>query len=71
VSKSKSENWGHSAIYLGIGIVALSLIVIWFYTVNGSEPPAGRTTNTMLFGVPVGVVVIIMGIMKTSRERRR
>jgi hypothetical protein len=70
-SQSKDENWGPSAIYLGIGLAVLSLIFIGWSMISQTEPPAGRSTTLVFFGVPAGLVVIIIGAVKTYRDQRR
>jgi uncharacterized membrane protein len=69
-SKSKDENWGPSAIYLGIGLAVLSLIFIGWSIISQTEPPAGRNTTLVLFGVPAGIILIIIGAVKTFRDQR-
>lgn len=70
-AESKSENWGPSVIYLGIGLGALSLIVIWWSAISESDPAAGRPATLMVVGIPAGVVLIIIGAVKTVRDKRR
>ena len=70
-SKSKKENWGPSAIYFGIGLAVLSLIFIGWSIISQTEPPAGRGTTLVLFGVPAGIILIIAGTVKMWRDQRR
>ncbi|KQO05032.1 hypothetical protein ASF06_18465 [Agreia sp. Leaf244] len=70
-SESKQEKWGPSVIYLGIGVAALSLIVIWWSAISESEPAAGRPATLMIFGIPAGLVLIIIGAVRTFRDQRR
>lgn len=69
-SKSKDENWGPSVIYFGIGLAVLSLIFIGWSIISQTEPPAGRNTTLVLFGVPAGAILIIIGAAKMFRDRR-
>ena len=70
-SDSKDEKWGPSVIYFGIGLAVLSLIIIWWSAISETEPAAGRGTTLMIFGVPAGIVLIIIGAVKTFRDQRR
>jgi uncharacterized membrane protein len=71
VATSKDEKWGPSAIYFGIGIAVISLIIIWWSAISGTEPSAGSPRTLSLFGVPAGIILIIVGAVKTFRDRRR
>jgi uncharacterized membrane protein len=70
-SESKKDEWGRSVMYLGIGLAVLSLIFIGWSIISQTEPAAGRGTTLVLFGVPAGVTLVIIGAAKTFRDRRR
>ncbi|CAD5994599.1 hypothetical protein [Agreia sp. COWG] len=70
-SQSKDQRWGPSVIYLGIGLAALSLIIIGWSIVSQTGPAGGRSTTLMIVGVPAGIILIIIGAIRTFRDKRR
>ena len=61
---------GPSVIYFGIGLAALSLIIIGWSLISQTEPAGGRSTTLMIFGVPAGIILIIVGAIKMFRDKQ-
>ena len=68
MATSNKQMTGSMFIYLGLGLCALALVII---ALTGGEPSGGRTETLAIFGIPGGVVCIVVGIIMMIRERRR
>ena len=68
MATSNTQMTGPRFIYLGLGLCALALVII---ALTGGEPSGGRAETLAIFGIPGGVVCIVIGIIMMIRERRR
>ena len=59
---------GRAVMFLGIGLIAISLIVIGINAVLGTEP-MGRAATLSVIGLPLGLVAVITGIILALRSR--
>ena len=69
MSKSKTKASGPSFIAIGLFLCVIALVGI--SGILGPVPPAGRAATLTTFGLPVGVFIMIVGVIMMIRERRR
>jgi hypothetical protein len=68
VSKSEPQMTGPTFIYLGIGLWVIALILLHL---PGGRPSSGRLETLALFGIPGGIVCIVVGVIMVIRKRLR
>lgn len=62
---------GKDYILAGVCICIISLVVLAFFISTDTEPAPGRAQGISLLGVPAGLVVIVIGVVVSIRERRK
>jgi hypothetical protein len=68
VSKSEPQMTGPSFIYVGVGLWVIALILLHL---PGGMPTSGRAEGLALFGIPAGIVCIIVGVIMVIRKHLR
>ena len=63
-SQKKSPGWG----LIAFGLVLCLLSVILLSGIFGPVPEAGRASSVALFGVPLGIATIVVGIVTLLRS---
>ena len=66
--KAEKQMTGSTFIYAGLALCAIAVILI---ALPGDPPSSGKAEWLTLFGIPGGVVCIIIGAVMVIRERRR
>jgi uncharacterized membrane protein len=62
---------GAQRIKFGCGVVLVTSLVIAINAVMGGQTSVGRGATLSVIGIPVGVVMILAGLVARARERRR
>jgi len=68
--RSDKRSSSTQVIALGLGLVAVSIVAIVGAQVMGLEPTTGRASTLIAVGVPLGIVIAVVGIVSKVRERR-
>jgi hypothetical protein len=71
MTRRKPGNWGASAIYLGLGLCAISLTMFAWSAISQTVPTSGRYAFLMFLGLPGGLLCIIVGAVKVFMSMRR
>lgn len=57
-------------VVVGLVVLAISGAIIGYSFMAGTEPANGRSTTIAFMGPPIGVILVIIGIVKGLRRRR-
>jgi hypothetical protein len=66
-SEKKSPGWG----FIAVGLVFCVFSLVSLSGMLGPVPDTGRAASLTVFGIPAGVVAIIIGIVSLARAGRK
>jgi phosphatidylserine synthase len=70
-SKKSGSSQGLVGVVIGLVFCALGAVHLLYFGASDAEPLAGRTQFFSTLGLPVGIIVLVVGVVMMVRERRR
>ncbi|WP_133962437.1 hypothetical protein [Rathayibacter sp. PhB151] len=58
---------GPQYLGLGLGLAVMGLIVLAMFSINGTAVSEGRPLTMVVIGIPAGVVLTVIGLVKIFR----
>jgi hypothetical protein len=70
VSRASRSPSGPEWFLCGLGVCVLCGVLLGVTAIAGGEPLTGRWAAFVVLGVPVGLVLMVIGVVMTLRKRR-
>jgi 5,10-methenyltetrahydromethanopterin hydrogenase len=70
VSRASKSPSGPEWFLYGLGVCVICGALLAVTAITGAEPLTGRWAAFVVLGAPVGLVLMLIGVIKTLRNRR-